>query len=258
MDRRTKVGIGIAAGVVVVGGGVAYAMTRKPSTSTTHTGTGGGVAAFVFGQSSVSATASVGKAASFTVLVKNIGTAAAVPNVTGTTSLNGATEGKLTTASGAPSIGAGQALPVTVQTAGPISSIFAGKTLTVNLTLALGPEGIGLQTITGSIQVAAVPASFVFTNSSGQQISSLGTQSVKVGSYWQTTVFVRNTGGVAAVPKFSGVTSLGGTQEGSIISAYSASVAPGAVSSPVVIQSAGPIAAQFGGKTLGDSVTVTP
>lgn len=261
MERGTKIGIAVAAGVVAVGGGIAYAATRRPPATTPSaqkTTSNTGTAAYVFAQSSVSATAAVGQVATFDVQVTNLGAVSGVPNITGTTSLGGVTEGKIITASSAGSIGPGETAAVPLQTAGPIASIFGGKALAVYLTLALGPEGVGMQTITGVLTVAATPASFQFVNSSGSAVSSLGSIGVKPGQYWSATVFVKNVGGTAAVPKFSGTESLNGTTEGSIVSPFSGSVAAGAVSSGITVQSAGPISSEFQGRQLALSLTVTP
>jgi len=139
-----------------------------------------------------------GQVAQAAVTVANTGQGTGTVTVTGRTLRDGNAEGEWTMATA--TLSPGQSTTLTLETAGAISSEFAGDTLTVIFTTSDG------HTAQATFQVEGVPEFTI-------QVTSI-TSPVLVGQYAQAQVEVTNTGSASGTVTVTGVTEYNGTVEG--------------------------------------------
>ena len=179
-----------------------------------------------------------GRALAASLTVSNTGgaTAAQVVHV-GIVLTQGAVQEQTYAAASVPAITSGGTATVSITSVGPVSAFQNGAVKAV-FALANG------STISGTFQVAALPAAWAFVAGS-LSISS----PVQPGQYATATIQVQNTGGTTGTPSVSGVTDYNGTQEGTWAQTNTPSIPPG-LSAPIQMKTAGPISSQFAGDTL--------
>lgn len=142
-----------------------------------------------------------------------------------------------------PALPAGQTAAVPFRTSAPISPQMTGSVQVVVTAMS--------QTITGTLAVAANPASFQFGE------SSVGTIDASVGDVVSVDIPVKNVGGTTGTPTVTGTTALNGTVEGHWTQETSPSIAPGQTAS-VKMSTSSAIASMFAGDSLQISFSVSP
>lgn len=247
MDRRTKRILFAAGGAVGVGAAAAIAIgaAKKASVSATSPATG------TLSILAVSALAgNVGGPLTGTITVQDAGqgqiaaTSLQLAITLSVTSGNGKSTEQMAAVVSLPAIAPGSVVSTSFQTQAKILPAFGGGTTQVVIQAMS-------QTITGTLQIAAVPASFKFA------VASVGTIQATVGEQVRIQIPVTNQGGTAAVPVITGTNSLGQTIEGHWQQVTNPTIQPGQTAN-VEVETSGTVSSEFAGQTETISLTVTP
>lgn len=190
--HRGRRGAGLALGFLAVLGTVGTVLLlRKPTTPASTPGTAGALGIAIASATVVSSQA--GPVATLT-LTNGSTQAQAIP-ISGVIQYQGQQLGVFTTAT-TPTIQPGQSITVTLQSAAPIASNYAGDTLTAVFSL---PDGTTSQ------------ATFTVTGLAAFTISAPAVQGpVQVGQTATATVTITNTGSAPGSIAVSGVSELNG------------------------------------------------
>ena len=250
-DRGRRTAGIIAGAVALLGGGIGLALAHRRATSTTPPPTGQPGADLRWTSTTFGTiTATLGRRATLVLTIANAGTQPGIPQLASTVvTLGGTIVSDITFSflGTPPTIMPGATAQVTLVSS-PIPAQYTGDMLEVTLQLAGGTDVS--KTITGSIQVQALPADLEFVE------SSFGTITVQVGQYATFTAQIVNNGGSPGVPQIvSGVTTLNGVVEGHWQIINPPTIQPGQTAT-VTFQSDGPIASQFAGDTLGVAIQI--
>ena len=258
MADSRKVAAGIVAGsVAAIGAGIglilahrATAPTPTPTPSPTPSPTPTGADLEWTAATFATVDVAPGNRVILSLAVTNAGSEAGTPTLASqAVTLNGATVSDVTFAivGTPPTVEPGRTASVNLLST-PIPSQYAGETLGVALELG-GGSGMG-KTITGSVYVERLPADLEFVE------NYFGTINVQVGQHAQFTAQIVNHGQTAGTPQMvSGVTTFEGVVRGHWTIVNPPTIQPGQTAT-VTFESDGPIAAQFGGDTLGVAIQI--